>query len=304
MNETLNLHPNDGSTSVSSLSSVTSRRFRHVPFTMIPFEVQHIRRNAEKFVGTQYANVLSPTLVNYDDQEERIAQLEESIKQNRKFIKTTAQKNYQEEVKIRCSNNENPNEELFDKLQVMDVKGIFNYFKELHGTDWISMMKETAPIFLSPAILNKTWISRVKKEAESTLQFSIVKDIKFDGERCYDFAHTILQKHVKDLTSKMYKRYLDKFDLKLLTKLPKKGFVPVLGGEISVNHVPIDINLRVTYVYCVSSLTPNHEETSEYFNEIDSSAQNFVLNKFYGKYYTYFNIIFIILRFITDKIFQ
>ncbi len=92
MNETLNLHPNDGSTSVSSLSSMTSRRFRHVPFTMIPFEVQHIRRNAEKFVRTQYANVLSPTLVNYDDQEERIAKLEESIKQTRKFIKTTAQK--------------------------------------------------------------------------------------------------------------------------------------------------------------------------------------------------------------------
>ena len=118
------------------------------------------------------------------------------------------------------------------------------------------------------------------------------------------FSHTISQKHVKDLTSKMYKRYLDKFDLKLLTKLPKKGFVPVLGGEISVNHVPIDINLRVTYVYCISSLTPNHEETSEYFNEINSSAQNFVLNEFYGKYYTYFNIIFIILQFITDKKFQ
>ncbi len=83
---------------------------------MIPFEVQRIWRNAEKFAGTQYANVLSPTLVNYDDQEERIAQLEESIKHNRKFIKTTAQKIYQEEVKIRCSNNENPNEELFDKL--------------------------------------------------------------------------------------------------------------------------------------------------------------------------------------------
>ncbi len=89
---------------------MTSKRFRHVPFTMIPFEVQHIRWNTEKFIGTQYPNVLSPTLVNYDDQEKRIAQLEESIKQNRKFIKTTAQKNYQEEVKIRCSNNENPNE--------------------------------------------------------------------------------------------------------------------------------------------------------------------------------------------------
>ncbi len=59
---------------------------------MIPFEVQHIWPNAEKFVRTQYANVLSPTLVNYDDQEERIVQLEESTKQNRKFIKTTAQK--------------------------------------------------------------------------------------------------------------------------------------------------------------------------------------------------------------------
>ncbi len=111
-----------------------------------------------------------------------------------------------------------------------------------------------------------------------------MKDIKFDGERCYDFAHTILQKHVKDLTLKMYKRHLDKFDLKLLMKLPKKGLVPILGGEISVNHVPIDINLWLTYVYCVSSLTPNYEETSQYFNEINSSAQNFVLNKFYGKY--------------------
>ncbi len=82
----------------------------------------------------------------------------------------------------------------------------------------------------------------------------------------------------------MYKRYLDKFDRKLLTKLPTKGLVPVLGGEISLNHVPIDINLWLTHVYCISSLTPNHEETSEYFNEIDSSAQNFMLNEFYGKY--------------------
>ncbi len=62
-------------------------------------------------------------------------------------LKQQHKKNYQEEVQIRCSNNEDPNKELFDKLQVMDVKGIFNYFEELHGTDWISMMKETAPIF-------------------------------------------------------------------------------------------------------------------------------------------------------------
>ena len=38
------------------------------------------------------------------------------------------------------------------------------------------------------------------------------------------------QKHEKDLTLKMYKRYLDKFDLKLLTKLPKKDwFLSMMG---------------------------------------------------------------------------
>ncbi len=42
--------------------------------------------------------------------------------------------------------------------------------------------------------------------------------MEYDGAKCYDFAHTILQKYVMDLTSKMYKRYRENFCMKLLTK--------------------------------------------------------------------------------------
>ncbi len=57
--------------------------------------------------------------------------------------------------------------------------------------DWKAMMRDTSPIFLLLAIFNKTWILQVRKKVEHTLNFSIVKDMNYDGERrCYDFAHT------------------------------------------------------------------------------------------------------------------
>jgi hypothetical protein len=137
-----------------------------------------------------------------------------------------------------------------ENLWMLDsAKAFFKYYKERHGTDWKSMMIETSPIFLSPTILNKTWISKVRSKAEFTLQFTIVKDLKYDAERSYDFAHTISQKHVKNLTTKLYKRFLDKFDMKLLTKKPKSGVLPVDGGEICINHETFDKELKRTYVY-------------------------------------------------------
>jgi hypothetical protein len=111
------------------------------------------------------------------------------------------------------------------------------------------MMREILPIFISPAILNKSWMIWVKKIAEDQLQCCMVRDLEYDGARCYDFPHTILQKHVMDLTSKWYKRYLDKFGMKLLTKLPKKGFLPHDEGQIYINHAKFDNNLKTTYVY-------------------------------------------------------
>jgi hypothetical protein len=80
-------------------------------------------------------------------------------------------------------------------MRMLDsAKAIFKYYEERHRMDWKSMMIETSPIFLSPAILNKTWISKVRSKAEFTLQFTIVQDLKYDAERSYDFAHTISQK--------------------------------------------------------------------------------------------------------------
>ena len=75
------------------------------------------------------------------------------------------------------------------------------------------MMRETSPIFLSPSILNKTWILQVRKKVEHTLKFSIVKDMNYDGERCYDFAHTISQTHVNHLATRQVKRYLHRFGI-------------------------------------------------------------------------------------------
>ncbi len=38
------------------------------------------------------------------------------------------------------------------------IKSTFRYYEEQHCTDWKSMMRETLPIFLSPAIINKFWM--------------------------------------------------------------------------------------------------------------------------------------------------
>ncbi len=164
------------------------------------------------------------------DPNDRIKKLMEVMLENRKFVRKTAQQMYEEEVK-RC---------FFDLLdkKLIDVqvdnyltldnsiKSIFRYYEEQHCMDWKSMMRETSPIFLSPAILNKSWMIQVKKIAKGQLQFCIVRDLEYDGAKCYDFAHTILQKHVMDLTSKLYKRYLEKFGMKLLTKILKNGLLP------------------------------------------------------------------------------
>ncbi len=75
---------------------------------------------------------------------------------------------------------------------------------------------------------------------------------------------------MKDLTTKLYKRFLDKFDMKLLTKKPKHGVLPVDGGEICINHETFDKKLKRTYVYCVSSTKVTSlypEETKTTFSD-------------------------------------
>jgi hypothetical protein len=95
--------------------------------------------------------------------------------------------------------------------------------------------------------------------------------MNFDGERCYDFAHTILQKHAKDLATDLYKRYLNRFAIKLLAKMPKNGICPTDGGKICINHAKFDANLKATHVYCISSQEADsyHEDITKDINKIE-----------------------------------
>jgi hypothetical protein len=184
---------------------------------------------------------------------------------------------YEEEVKRRFFDfsDERQIDIQVDHYLTLDksIKSSFRYYEEQHCTDWKSMMRETLPIFLSLAILNKFWMIKVKKIAKDQLQFCIVRDLEYDGAECYDFAHTISQKHVMDLTSKMYKRYFENFGMKLLTKIPKDGILPHDDEQIyiNINHAKFDLSLKATYVYCISSLKTNssRECTKIFPNEID-----------------------------------
>jgi hypothetical protein len=95
--------------------------------------------------------------------------------------------------------------------------------------------------------------------------------MNYDGERCYDFAHTILQKHVKDLATKLYKRYCHRFGIKLSTKIPKNRICPTDGGKICINHAQFNANLKATHDYCISSqeADSNYEDSTKYINEIE-----------------------------------
>ena len=195
----------------------------------------------------------------------------DAMANSRKLLKNTAQQIYEGEVKKCCYKSLTwagaENLMIFGN----NVKDFFRFYEELHDMDWRAMMRETSPIFLLPAILHKTWILQVRKKVEHTLNFSIVKDMNYDGERCYDFAHTIFQKHVKDLATKLYKRYLHRFGIKLLTKMPKNGICPTDGGKICINHATFNANLKATHVYCILSqeADSNHEDTTIDINKIE-----------------------------------
>ena len=70
---------------------------------------------------------------------------------------------------------------------------------------------------------------------------------------------------------KLYKRYLQRFGIKLLTKMLKNGICPTDGGKICINHATFDADLKATHVYCLSSLEADstHEDTTKDINEIE-----------------------------------
>ncbi len=89
-----------------------------------------------------------------------------------------------------------------------------------------------------------------------------------------------LQKHVKDLTTKLHKRYLHRFGIKLLTKMAKNGICPIDGGKICINHVTFNANLIATHVHCILSQEAhsNHEDTTKDINRSDRRSESVSLN--------------------------
>jgi hypothetical protein len=82
-----------------------------------------------------------------------------------------AQQIYEDEVKKSCYKS--LTRAGAENLMIFgnNVKDIFRLYKKLHEMDWRAMMRETLPIFLSLAILNKTWILQTRKKVERTLNF-------------------------------------------------------------------------------------------------------------------------------------
>jgi hypothetical protein len=79
----------------------------------------------------------------------------DSMANSRKFLKSTAQQIYEDEVKKHCYKS--LTWAGAEKLTIIgkNAKEIFRFYKELHGMDWRAMMRETSPTFLLPEILNK-----------------------------------------------------------------------------------------------------------------------------------------------------
>jgi hypothetical protein len=57
--------------------------------------------------------------------------------------------------------------------------------------------------------------------------------MNYDGERCYDFAHTVLQKKLKDLATKLYKRYLTDLALNYRQRCQKMESVHFMVGKFA-----------------------------------------------------------------------
>jgi hypothetical protein len=93
-----------------------------------------MQRHAERFEDTEYTRVLFPALVARTDRNERVETLMTAMLDNRKFVKNTAQKIYEEEIKTHCSYMIISGE--VEKLRMLDsAKAIFKYYEERHGMD-------------------------------------------------------------------------------------------------------------------------------------------------------------------------
>jgi len=154
---------------------------------MIPFVKKNAYSQAYKYFDTEYGLTILPSLSSMKSPQIKIDHLSNKIKDIRDDVINSAKKVYDNEVinRINKSLYSQQQSDLIDPRLVAIISqgnscNIFNYFSEHFGTDYVQFVTVTAPFFLSPIILHKGWITKLKAFIEAKYRFTIAKIESYD----------------------------------------------------------------------------------------------------------------------------
>ena len=263
-NTTGSLFVNHSTCDISSITNNTNQKNLIpqciIPMTMIPFVKKDANSQANKYVDTQYGLTIAPSLSNMNNLEQKIAFLSKTMLEIRDDVINSAKTVYDSEVQNRINqllmksqqwNNFLSDTRLSAIIGLGKSVNIFKYLSEHFGTDIVSFVEYTSPIFLSPVILHKGWITKLKASIEAKYRFTIAKVETYDTVRCENFVRIIAHKNIKNRVEKWYSKNLSIHGCKLLTKKPK-GNMPI-NATIVINHPFIDGTFQESKIYIVKT---------------------------------------------------
>jgi len=247
----------------SDISSITHNTNQNnvaqhviIPLTIIPFSKKETKNKAIKYVDTEYGLIIAPNLPSIIHHL-KIDHLSNKMTEIREDVIQTGKKVFSQDVQHRLLNSPLIQQHHGAELSSISSRGnsrsIFQYLSEKYGTpeDIVHFVQITSPIFLSPVILHKGWINKLKTTIEAKYRFTISRIDDYDTTRCENFVRTIAHKNIKDTVEKWYNNILIKYGYKLLTKKPK-GDKPLIA-EIVVNHPSFDNLFPSSLIYIVKT---------------------------------------------------
>lgn len=258
-----NLGTSQYSVNQSDISSITHNTNQNnvastviIPLTIISFAKKNTKEQATKYVDTEYGHRIAPNLSSIS-QQLKIDHLSNKMTEIREDVIQTGKKIYAQDVQHRSLNLHIIEQENDARLDSIISQGnsrtIFNYFSDKYGTpeNFVKFVKITSPIFLSPVILHKGWITNLKGIIEKRYRFTIARIDGYDTPRCENFVRMIAHKNIKDTVEKWYNNILIKYGCKLLTKKPK-GNKSIIA-TIPINHPFIDNTFQPSFIYIVKT---------------------------------------------------
>lgn len=247
----------------SEMSSIThNTNQNHVaplvilPLTFISFAKKDTKKQAIKYVDTEYGHTIAPNLSSIP-QLQKIDHLSNKMSEIREDVIQSGKKTYAQDVQYRASNfhiiKQDNDARLDSIISQGNSRTIFKYFsdKYTNTNDYVEFVKITSPIFLSPVILHKGWITKLKEKIEAKYRFTIARIDDYDTPRCENFVRMIAHKNIKDTVEKWYNNILIKYGCKLLTKKPKGN--KYIIATIAINHPIIDNTFQPSYIYIVKT---------------------------------------------------